>query len=81
MFSGRTSGNALVNVEVNKKLKFVEQPIQIEDRKKTHLKNKILKLVKVRCNSRRDPECTQTGIEDDEEISTRVKLTFSTRFN
>jgi hypothetical protein len=48
----------LQDVEVNEKLKFVEQPMQIEDRQTKKLKKKTLVLVKVRWNSRRGPEYT-----------------------
>ncbi|KAD3336352.1 hypothetical protein E3N88_31871 [Mikania micrantha] len=46
----------LQDVEVNEKLKFIEQPLQIEDRREKRLKRKKLVLVKVKWNSRRDPE-------------------------
>ncbi|KAK1432011.1 hypothetical protein QVD17_08875 [Tagetes erecta] len=48
----------LKDVEVNEKLKFVEQPLQIEDRQIKKLKRKKLTLVKVKWNSRRGPEYT-----------------------
>ncbi|KAD2392908.1 hypothetical protein E3N88_39885 [Mikania micrantha] len=48
----------LQDVEVNEKLKFIEQPIQIEDRREKRLKRKKLVLVKVKWNSRRGPEYT-----------------------
>ncbi|KAI3825889.1 hypothetical protein L1987_07605 [Smallanthus sonchifolius] len=46
------------DVEVDPNLKFVEQPLQIEDRHVKKLKRKKLVLVKVRWNSRRVPEFT-----------------------
>ncbi|XP_076889511.1 uncharacterized protein LOC143540291 [Bidens hawaiensis] len=48
----------LKHAQVNEKLKFVEEPIRIEDRQTKFLKRKRLKLVKVRWNSRRGPEFT-----------------------
>ncbi|KAM0009708.1 putative nucleotidyltransferase, Ribonuclease H [Helianthus debilis subsp. tardiflorus] len=48
----------LQDIEVNEKLKFIEQPLQIEDRKVKFLKHKRLVLVKVKWNSRRGPEYT-----------------------
>jgi hypothetical protein len=48
----------LQDVEVNKKSKFIEQPMQIEDRQTKKLKKKTLVPVEVRWNSRRGPEYT-----------------------
>ncbi|XP_076920044.1 uncharacterized protein LOC143581056 [Bidens hawaiensis] len=48
----------LKDVEINEKLKFLEQPIQIEDSMIKILKRKRLKLVKARWDSRRGPEYT-----------------------
>ncbi|KAJ0705064.1 putative nucleotidyltransferase, Ribonuclease H [Helianthus annuus] len=48
----------LQDVEVNEKLKFVEKPLQIEDRKVKFLKHKRLVLVKVKWNSKRGPVYT-----------------------
>ena len=48
----------LQDVEVNEKLKFIEKPLQIEDRKVKFLKNKRLVLVKVKWNSKRGSEYT-----------------------
>ena len=48
----------LRDVEIDKNLKFVEQPLQIEDFKTKSLKRRTLKLVKVRWNSQRGPEFT-----------------------
>ena len=48
----------LKDVHINEKLKFVEEPLQIEDRQKKHLKRKTLILVKVKWNSKRGPEYT-----------------------
>ncbi|KAJ0538417.1 putative nucleotidyltransferase, Ribonuclease H [Helianthus annuus] len=48
----------LQDIEVNKKLKFIEKPLQIEDRKVKFLKHKRLVLVKVKWNSKRGPEYT-----------------------
>ncbi|XP_076943293.1 uncharacterized protein LOC143613490 [Bidens hawaiensis] len=48
----------LKDVKLNEKLKFVEQPIQIEDNMIKFLKRKQLKLVKVRWDSTRGPEYT-----------------------
>jgi len=48
----------LQDIEVNEKLKFVEKPLQIEDRKIKNLKHRRLKLVKVKWDSQRGPEYT-----------------------
>ncbi|KAJ0557459.1 putative nucleotidyltransferase, Ribonuclease H [Helianthus annuus] len=48
----------LQDIEVNEKLKFIEKPLQIEDRKVKFLKHKRLVLVKVKWNSKRGPEYT-----------------------
>ena len=48
----------LKDVKINEKLKFVEQPIRVEDSMIKFLKHKRLKLVKVRWDSRRGPEYT-----------------------
>ena len=48
----------LQDIEVNEKLKFVEKPLQREDRKIKFLKHKRLVLVKVKWESRRGPEYT-----------------------
>ncbi|KAI3815157.1 hypothetical protein L1987_14813 [Smallanthus sonchifolius] len=48
----------LQDVEVDEKLTFVEQPLQIEDRQEKKLKRKKLMIVKVKWNSRRGPEYT-----------------------
>ncbi|KAD4982100.1 hypothetical protein E3N88_18771 [Mikania micrantha] len=46
------------DIGVNEKLKFIEQPIQIEDRREKRLKRKKLVLVKVKWNSKRGPKYT-----------------------
>ncbi|KAM0017120.1 putative nucleotidyltransferase, Ribonuclease H [Helianthus debilis subsp. tardiflorus] len=48
----------LKDIEVNEQLKFVEKPLQIEDRKIKNLKHKRLVLVKVKWDSKRGPEYT-----------------------
>ncbi|KAF5798016.1 putative nucleotidyltransferase, Ribonuclease H [Helianthus annuus] len=48
----------LKDIEVNEQLKFVEKPLQIEDRKVKNLKHKRLVLVKVKWDSKRGPEYT-----------------------
>ncbi|XP_076905336.1 uncharacterized protein LOC143561075 [Bidens hawaiensis] len=48
----------LKDVQVNEKLKFIEEPIQIKDKQTKFLKRKRLKLVKVCWNSQRGPEFT-----------------------
>ena len=48
----------LQDIEVNEKPKFVEKPLQIEDRKIKFLKHKRLVLVKVKWESKRGPEYT-----------------------
>ncbi|KAJ0623175.1 hypothetical protein HanIR_Chr01g0028881 [Helianthus annuus] len=45
-------------IEVNEKLKFIETPIYIEDRKIKNLKHKRLVLVKVKWDSKRGPKYT-----------------------
>ncbi|KAK1419615.1 hypothetical protein QVD17_28835 [Tagetes erecta] len=56
--SDETLKMPLQDVEINEQLKFVEQPLQIEDRQTKKLKRKKLELVKVKWNSRRGPEYT-----------------------
>ncbi|KAI3808936.1 hypothetical protein L1987_24899 [Smallanthus sonchifolius] len=48
----------LQDIEVNEKLRFIEQPLQIKDRQTKKLKKKRLKLVKVKWNSRCGREYT-----------------------
>ncbi|KAI3808491.1 hypothetical protein L1987_24442 [Smallanthus sonchifolius] len=48
----------LQDVEVDEKLRFWEQPLQIEDKQEKRLKRKKLMTVKVKWNSRRGPEYT-----------------------
>ena len=48
----------LQDVEVDEKLKFIEKPLQIEDRLVKKLKKKTMNLVKVKWDSRRGPEYT-----------------------
>ena len=48
----------LKDVVVNEQLKFVEQPIRIEDREIRKLKRRTISLVKVWWNSKRGPEFT-----------------------
>ncbi|KAK1421969.1 hypothetical protein QVD17_24774 [Tagetes erecta] len=48
----------LKDVHIDKKLKFIEQPLQIEDRQEKRLKRKRLVLVKVKWDSKRGPEYT-----------------------
>ncbi|KAM0044820.1 putative nucleotidyltransferase, Ribonuclease H [Helianthus debilis subsp. tardiflorus] len=48
----------LKDIEVNEQLKFVERPLQIEDKKIKNLKHKRLVLVKVKWDSKRGPEYT-----------------------
>ena len=48
----------LEDVVVDEKLRFVEQPMKIEDRQTRKLKRKEISLVKVKWNSRRGPEYT-----------------------
>ena len=48
----------LDEIEIDKQLKFVEEPLQIEDRKTKRLKRKQIDLVKVKWNSHKGPEFT-----------------------
>ncbi|KAI3829544.1 hypothetical protein L1987_03670 [Smallanthus sonchifolius] len=48
----------LQDVEVDEKLRFMEQPLQIEDMQEKKLKRKKLIIVKVKWNFRRGPEYT-----------------------
>ncbi|KAI3762575.1 hypothetical protein L1987_53009 [Smallanthus sonchifolius] len=48
----------LQDVEVDEKIRFVEQPLQIEDSHEKRLKRKKLTILKVKWNSRRGPEYT-----------------------
>ncbi|KAI3755175.1 hypothetical protein L1987_54970 [Smallanthus sonchifolius] len=48
----------LQDVEVDEKLRFVEQPLQVEDTQEKRLKRKKLIIVTVKWNSRRGPEYT-----------------------
>nr|GEW72816.1 putative reverse transcriptase domain-containing protein [Tanacetum cinerariifolium] len=48
----------LEEIKVNKTLRFVEKPIEIMDRKVKKLKHSRIPIVKIRWNSKRDPEFT-----------------------
>ena len=48
----------LKDVHIDKKLNFVEEPLQIEDRKSKKLRKKKISLVKVQWNARHGPEFT-----------------------
>ncbi|GJX19134.1 putative nucleotidyltransferase, ribonuclease H [Tanacetum coccineum] len=48
----------LEEIKVDKTLRFVEEPVDIMDRKVKKLKRKKIALVKVRCNLKRGPEFT-----------------------
>ena len=48
----------LQDIEVNEKLKFIEKPLQIEDRKVKFLKHKRLVLVKIQWEFKREQEYT-----------------------
>ncbi|GJW81767.1 reverse transcriptase domain-containing protein [Tanacetum coccineum] len=48
----------LVEIKIDKGLRFVEEPIEIMDREVKKLKRSWIPIVKVRCNSRRGPEFT-----------------------
>ncbi|KAI3695447.1 hypothetical protein L1987_78444 [Smallanthus sonchifolius] len=48
----------LQDIEVDEKLRFLEQPLQIEDRQEKRLKRKKLIIMKVKWNSRHGPEYT-----------------------
>ncbi|XP_076889930.1 uncharacterized protein LOC143540845 [Bidens hawaiensis] len=56
--ANETLAMPLKDVQVNEKLKFVEELIRIEDSQTKFLKRKRLKLIKVKWNSRRGPEFT-----------------------
>nr|GFA80006.1 putative reverse transcriptase domain-containing protein [Tanacetum cinerariifolium] len=48
----------LDEIQVNDKLNFIEEPIEIIDREVKHLKQSRIPIVKVHWNSRRGPEFT-----------------------
>ncbi|GKA48736.1 reverse transcriptase domain-containing protein [Tanacetum coccineum] len=48
----------LGKIKVDKTLRFIEEPVEIMDRKVKRLKRSKISLVKVRCNSKRGPEFT-----------------------
>ncbi|KAI3824570.1 hypothetical protein L1987_06033 [Smallanthus sonchifolius] len=48
----------LEEVHIDEKLNFVEEPLQIEDRKIKKLRKKEIPLVKVKWNARHGPEMT-----------------------
>nr|GFB68555.1 putative reverse transcriptase domain-containing protein [Tanacetum cinerariifolium] len=49
---------ALDEIQVDNKLNFIEEPIEIMDRKVKRLKQSCILIVKVRWNSKRGPEFT-----------------------
>nr|GFD34379.1 putative reverse transcriptase domain-containing protein [Tanacetum cinerariifolium] len=48
----------LDEIQVDDKLKFIEEPVEIMDREVKHLKQSCIPIVKVRWNYRRGPEFT-----------------------
>ncbi|GJX45769.1 hypothetical protein Tco_0262445 [Tanacetum coccineum] len=48
----------LNEIQINDKLHFIEEPVKIMDREVKRLKQSHIPIVKVRWNSRRDPEFT-----------------------
>ncbi|GKB32040.1 putative reverse transcriptase domain-containing protein, partial [Tanacetum coccineum] len=48
----------LDEIQIDDKLHFIEEPVEIMDREVKHLKQSRIPIVKVRWNSRRDPEFT-----------------------
>nr|GEV87736.1 hypothetical protein [Tanacetum cinerariifolium] len=48
----------LDEIQVDEKLNFIEEPVEIMDCEVKHLKQSCIPIVKVRWNSRRGPECT-----------------------
>nr|GFB59609.1 putative reverse transcriptase domain, ribonuclease H-like domain, aspartic peptidase domain protein [Tanacetum cinerariifolium] len=48
----------LDEIQVDEKLNFIEEPVEIMDCEVKHLKQSCILIVKVRWNSRRGPECT-----------------------
>ncbi|GJV19403.1 hypothetical protein Tco_1368423 [Tanacetum coccineum] len=51
----------LVEIQIDDKLRFVEEPVEIMDREVKRLKQIRIPIVKVRWNSRRGPEFTWEG--------------------
>ncbi|GJU26270.1 putative reverse transcriptase domain-containing protein [Tanacetum coccineum] len=49
---------SLDKIEIDDKLKFIEEPVEIMDREMKQLKQSCILIVKVHWNSRRGPECT-----------------------
>ncbi|GKC49105.1 hypothetical protein Tco_1071850 [Tanacetum coccineum] len=52
----------LVEIQIDDKLRFVEEPVEIMDREVKRLKQIRIPIVKVRWNSRRGPEFTWEGV-------------------
>ncbi|GJR55094.1 putative reverse transcriptase domain-containing protein [Tanacetum coccineum] len=48
----------LDEIQIDDKLHFIEEPVEIINREVNHLKQSRISIVKVRCNSRRGPEFT-----------------------
>ncbi|GJR45668.1 putative reverse transcriptase domain-containing protein [Tanacetum coccineum] len=56
--SDETFAIPLDEIQIDDKLHFIEEPVEIMDREVKHLKRSHIPIVKVRCNSRRGPEFT-----------------------
>ncbi|GJW45401.1 putative reverse transcriptase domain-containing protein [Tanacetum coccineum] len=56
--SDETFAIPLDEIQIDDKLHFIEEPVEIMDREVKHLKQSHIPIVKVRCNSRRGPEFT-----------------------
>ncbi|GKB60795.1 putative reverse transcriptase domain-containing protein [Tanacetum coccineum] len=58
VFLRRTLAIPLDEIQIDGKLNFIEEPVEIIDREVKRLKKSRIPIVKVRCNSRRGPEFT-----------------------
>ncbi|GKB67211.1 hypothetical protein Tco_0928623 [Tanacetum coccineum] len=64
-------------IKVDKTLRFVEEPVEIMGREIKRLKRRNIALVKVRWNSKRDPEFTW---EDEDQMRIKYPQLFVDRF-
>ncbi|GJY94267.1 hypothetical protein Tco_0510628 [Tanacetum coccineum] len=67
----------LDEIQINDKLYFIEEPVEIMDREVRHLKQSRIPIVKVRWNSKRGPEFTW---EREDQMQTRSILTSKQKF-
>nr|GEV34549.1 putative reverse transcriptase domain-containing protein [Tanacetum cinerariifolium] len=59
-------------IQINNKLYFIEEPVEIIDRGVKRLKQSRIPIVKVRWNSRRGPEFTWEREDNEEKVSARL---------